>query len=104
MRYKAPRVRTVLVTPAYAKTFVTRDMDPQDSFISPLLEPETVAEAVVNQVLSGQSGYVGVSAAADLITFNLRSLHLWFQSHIRDGLDRTVKTPTVKHAWVNRDE
>lgn len=104
MRYKAPRVRTVLVTPAYAKTFVTRDMDPQDSFLSPLLEPETVAEAVVNQVLSGKSGYVGVSAAADAITFNLRSLPLWMQAFLRDGLDRTVKTPAVKHAWVNRDE
>lgn len=104
MRYKAPRVRTVLVTPAYAKTFVTRDMDPPSGFISPLLEPETVAEAIVNQVLSGQSGYVGVSATADLITFNLRSLPLWLQAFLRDGLDRTVKTPAIKHAWVNRDE
>ncbi|CRG90473.1 Estradiol 17-beta-dehydrogenase 11 [Talaromyces islandicus] len=105
MRYRAPRVRTVLVTPAYAKTFVTRDMDPQNSFVSPLLEPETVAEAVVNQVLSGQSGYVGVSAAADLVTFNLRCLPLWIQSSVRDGLNRTIKTParlpeTVQASFV----
>ncbi|KAH8695961.1 short chain dehydrogenase/reductase family protein [Talaromyces proteolyticus] len=102
-RYKAPRVRTILVTPAYAKTFVTRDMDPEDGFLSPLLEPETVAEAVVNQVLTGKSGYVGVSAAANFITFNLRSMPLWFQSLLRDRLDRTIKTPLVKHPWVRNE-
>ena len=94
----------MLVTPAYAKTFVTRDMEPNDSFLSPLLEPETVAEGIVNQVLSGKSGYVGVSATSDLITFNLRSMPLWIQSFLRDSLNKTVKTPAVKHTWVNRDE
>ncbi|EEA25947.1 hypothetical protein TMatcc_005802 [Talaromyces marneffei ATCC 18224] len=103
-RYNAPRVRTVLVTPAYAKTFVTRDMIPQDSFLSPLLEPETVAEAVVNQMLKGKSGYVGVSATADWITFNLRSMPMWIQTRLRDRLDRTVQAPEKKHPWISRDE
>ncbi|PCG98294.1 Short-chain dehydrogenase/reductase SDR [Penicillium occitanis (nom. inval.)] len=103
-RYNAPRVRTVLVTPAYAKTFVTRDMIPEDSFLSPLLEPETVAEAVVNQLLKGQSGYVGVSATANWFTFNLRSMPIWIQTSLRDRLDRTVQAPEKKHAWVSRDE
>lgn len=103
-RYHAPRVRTVLVTPAFAKTFVTRDLVPEDSFLSPLLEPETVAEAVVDQVLKGESGYVGVSASANWFTFNLRSMPLWFQTGLRDRLDKTTQSPEKKHAWVSRDE
>jgi hypothetical protein len=97
-------MRTVLVTPAYAKTFVTRDLIPENSFLSPLLEPETVAEAVVNQVLKGESGYVGVSATANWFTFNLRSMPMWIQTSLRDRLDRTVHAPEKKHAWVLRDE
>ncbi|EED21829.1 short chain dehydrogenase/reductase family protein [Talaromyces stipitatus ATCC 10500] len=103
-RYNAPRVRTVLVTPAFAKTFVTRDLIPEDSFLSPLLEPETVAEAVVDQVLKAESGYVGVSATANWFTFNLRSMPLWYQTGLRDRLDRTVQAPGKRHSWVKRDE
>lgn len=103
-RYNAPRVRTILVTPAFAKTFVTRDMIPKDTFLSPLLEPETVAEAIVNQMLKGQSGYVGVSASADWVTSTLRSMPFWYQTHARDSLDRNMRVPPTKHPWVEREE
>lgn len=104
IRYNAPRVRTVLVTPAFAKTFVTRDLIPEDSFLSPLLEPVTVAEAMVNQILKGESGYVGVSTTANWITSNIRSMPLWWQTGVRDRMGRSTETVKVKHSWVKREE
>ncbi|OKL60724.1 hypothetical protein UA08_04435 [Talaromyces atroroseus] len=103
IRYNAPRVRTVLVTPAFAKTFVTRDLIPEDSFLSPLLEPATVAEAMINQILKGESGYVGVGVTGNWFTSNLRSTPLWWQTGFRDWMGNTTKKPKTKHPWVQRE-
>jgi all-trans-retinol dehydrogenase (NAD+) len=104
IRYNAPKVRTVLVTPAFAKTFVTRDLIPEDSFLSPLLEPATVAEAMIDQILKGQSGYVGVGVTGNWFTSNLRSTPLWWQTGFRDWMGNTTKRPKEKHSWVQREE
>lgn len=57
-RYNAPRVRTVIVHPGHTRTALFKGFDQKADFIMPKLEPESVAEAVVRQVLSGRSGQV----------------------------------------------
>lgn len=56
--YGADRIRTVVVHPAHIKTALFKGFDQHSSFLTPSLHPQTVAEAVVRQVLSGQSGQV----------------------------------------------
>lgn len=56
--YGADRVRTVVVHPAHIKTALFKGFDQHRSFLMPSLHPQTVAEAVVRQVISGQSGQV----------------------------------------------
>src|SRR5690606_32561393 len=42
-RYNAPRVRTILVTQSFTKTYLARELHSEDTFMNPLLYPETVA-------------------------------------------------------------
>ncbi|OJJ30752.1 hypothetical protein ASPWEDRAFT_43685 [Aspergillus wentii DTO 134E9] len=90
-RYKAPRVRTVLVTPGFAQTTLIKDLTPEDSWIGPLLHPETVADQMVEQVLTGQSGHVNLPGSAGWIARCMRASPLWFQCAIRKRLERRVR-------------
>lgn len=56
--YGADRIRTVVVHPAHIKTALFKGFDQHSSFLTPSLHPQTVAEAVVRQVLSGHSGQI----------------------------------------------
>ncbi|ROT36823.1 NAD(P)-binding protein [Sodiomyces alkalinus F11] len=82
-RYAAKRVRTVLVTQGYAKTPLFQGWTPDSPFLMPALEPETVAEAVVDQVLSGRSGHVVVPGVAGTLASALRALPHWYQLRVR---------------------
>lgn len=99
-RYNAPRVRTVLVTPGFVRTFLARDLSPEDTFMSPLLAPESVSEAVVDQILTGESGYVGIPRTADSMSWVLRSTPSWLQNGLRDHLERFMQPPQQKNPWV----
>ncbi|KAL2872285.1 short chain dehydrogenase/reductase family protein [Aspergillus lucknowensis] len=90
-RYNAPRVRTVLITQGFAKTALIEKLTPEDTFLNPLLHPETVAENIVNQVLTGKSGHVIVPGATGWIAKCLRGFPLWFQHHIRLRLERLMR-------------
>jgi short-subunit dehydrogenase len=90
-RYNAPRVRTVLITQGFAKTALIANLTPEDTFLNPLLHPETVAENLVNQVLSGNSGHVLVPGATGWIAKSLRGFPLWFQHSIRLSLERLMR-------------
>ncbi len=57
-RLRAPRVRTVVVNQSFTKTAMFKGFQIGSRFLSPALEPETVAEAIVRQVLSGKSGQI----------------------------------------------
>jgi all-trans-retinol dehydrogenase (NAD+) len=84
--YAAPRVRTVLVTQSFVRTHLIRDIKPQDTFSNPLLAPETVAEAIVDQVLTGESGHVSVPRFLGPLLWQLRALLWWYQSRLRQQL------------------
>jgi NAD(P)-dependent dehydrogenase (short-subunit alcohol dehydrogenase family) len=90
-RYQAPRVRTVLVTQGFTRTALIANLTPEDTFVNPLLWPETVAERIVEQVLSGESGHVLVPGAAGSIAQRLRGYPLWFQHSLRCRLERLMR-------------
>lgn len=77
-RYKAPRIRTVLVSQGYTKTPLFQGYQNDSPFLMPTLEPETVAEAVVKQVLSGHSGHILIPGFSGVLTA-LRGLPHWMQ-------------------------
>ncbi|KAJ5903577.1 short chain dehydrogenase/reductase family protein [Penicillium tannophilum] len=91
-RYHAPRVRTVLVTQSFTRTTLIDSLTPEDTFINPLLHPETVAEGLVNQVLKGESGHVLLPGSAGFISQRLRGYPLWFQHMLRCRLERLIRT------------
>lgn len=92
-RYKAPRVRTVLVTPGFTRTTLINVLTPEDSFIGPLLYPETVAEGIVSRVISGESGHFNVPGTSGAVARYLRALPVWFQTGMRNRLERSVRGP-----------
>lgn len=81
-RYDATKVRTVIVHPGHTKTALFAGYDQQTDFMMPALEPETVADAVVEQVLTGRSGRVVVPATGTMLAA-LRTLPDWYSVRMR---------------------
>lgn len=81
-RYNAPKVRTVSVHQGYTKTALFRGYNNTKDFLMPTLEPETVAEAIVRQVLSGRSGQVICPPLAKGLPL-LAFLPHWIQENMR---------------------
>lgn len=77
-RYNAPRVRTVVVNQGYTKTPLFQGYNNESTFMLPTLEPETVAEKIVRQVLSGKSGQVICPTMAVGLTGFAATPH-WYQ-------------------------
>lgn len=95
-RYKAPGVRTILVTQSFTKTYLSRNMNTEDTFANPLLHPETVAEHIVRQILTGSSGYINIPGSAGLIAGHLRSFPHWFQHLFRNRLEKFMRPPALR--------
>ncbi|KAI0594308.1 hypothetical protein F4775DRAFT_574237 [Biscogniauxia sp. FL1348] len=57
-RYSAPKVRTIVVNPGYTKTPLFAGYKETWPFLAPALEPESVADAICEQIFSGRSGQV----------------------------------------------
>lgn len=86
-RYGAPKVRTVSVHQGYTKTPLFEGYNNTKGFLLPTLEPETVAEAVVRQVLTGRSGQLILPALASALPA-LAALPHWYQHRMRaEGAD-----------------
>ncbi|RHZ67749.1 short chain dehydrogenase/reductase family protein [Aspergillus thermomutatus] len=90
-RYHAPRVRTVLLTQGFTQTALIGRLTPEDTWFNPLLKPGTVAEELVRQILTGNSGHVVVPGSAGWIARNLRSFPPWFQHSLRLRLERLMR-------------
>lgn len=80
--YKAPRVRTVVVHPGHTKTALFTGYNQRTDFLMPQLQPETVADAVVQQVLAGRSGRV-VIPGTGMILAALRAMPDWYTAPLR---------------------
>ncbi|KAF3360585.1 hypothetical protein VdG1_01545 [Verticillium dahliae VDG1] len=90
-RYKAPRVRTVLVNQGYTKTALFTGYNQDTPFLMPALEPETVAEAIVRQILTGRSGQVIVPGAGASLA-GLRAYPHWWQVRLRAQSEKLMSS------------
>ncbi|ROW11332.1 hypothetical protein VMCG_01220 [Cytospora schulzeri] len=81
-RYGANKVRTVVVNQGYTRTSLFEGYNNEASFLLPTLEPETVAEAIVRQVLTGKSGQVIAPALASGFSA-FASMPHWYQYGVR---------------------
>ncbi|KAF7115350.1 hypothetical protein CNMCM5793_002166 [Aspergillus hiratsukae] len=91
-RYHAPRVRTVLLTQGFTQTALIGRLTPEDTWFNPLLRAETVAEELVSQILTGNSGHVVVPGSSGWLARNVRSFPPWFQHSLRSRLERLMRT------------
>jgi len=81
-RYNAPRVRTVLVNQGYTTTPLFKGYHNDSPFLMPALEPATVAEAIVRQVLSGKSNQLLLPSFANTLPV-LAGMPHWYQTRLR---------------------
>ena len=81
-RYNAPRVRTVIVNQGFTKTPLFTGYYNDSPFLMPALEPATVAEAIVRQVLSGTSNQLLLPAFANTLPA-LAAMPHWYQNRLR---------------------
>lgn len=76
--------RTVLVNQGYTRTALFDGFRAKKSFLVPALEPETVADAIVRQVLAGESGHVLLPEFFGNLLSALRAWPHWCMS-VRGG-------------------
>ncbi|KAI9904867.1 hypothetical protein N3K66_001396 [Trichothecium roseum] len=94
-RKGASRVRTVMVHPGHTTTELFRGYDQGTAFFMPEQHPESVAEAVVRQVLAGRSGTVVHPPVGSFLS-GLRAMPEWYQSRVRAGGEAYM------HKWSGR--
>ncbi|RDW66382.1 putative estradiol 17-beta-dehydrogenase 11 [Coleophoma cylindrospora] len=82
-RYKAPNVRTTLITPSWIRTPMIAPLLAEPSFRDPVLEPEVVSNAIVDQVLSGNSGHIILPKSMNILSC-IRGWPSWIQESIRN--------------------
>jgi all-trans-retinol dehydrogenase (NAD+) len=82
-RYNAPKVRTVLVTQGYTKTPLFEGFKNGAPFLLPSLEPETVAEEIVEKMLGGRSGHLVLPETGSILA-GFRGWASWFQHVARN--------------------
>ncbi|KAL9100474.1 MAG: hypothetical protein Q9187_009360 [Circinaria calcarea] len=91
-RYHAPKVRTLCICPSWARTKLTYGFVNDTSWLSPTLEPETIAEAVVERILGGKSGVVVLPRTHEWLGSMIRSRAEWVQVILRDTTKDAVMT------------
>jgi short-subunit dehydrogenase len=87
--YKAPAVRTVLLCQGYTRTALFQGFHDRDRFLSYPLDPGTVADAIVEAVLKGQSDHI-VLPVANSILAGVRNWPLWMQVLMRNDFKKLM--------------
>ena len=88
-RYNAPKVRTVLVNQGYTTTPLFKGFYNNSPFLMPSLHPETVAEAIVKQILKGESNQLILPAFANTLSM-VAALPHWYQVRLREKNHRLM--------------
>ena len=91
-RYKAPRVRTLCICPSWARTKLAAGVTNKSTFLSPTLEPGTIADAVVQGVLEGKSGLVHLPRVHQWFGGTVRGWPWWLQVGMRNKSSDAMKT------------
>lgn len=110
-RYNAPDVRTTVVNPTWIRTPLIRELTAHPKFKDPVLEPEEVTTAIVEQVLSGRGGQLVLPARMSFLS-GIRGWPLWMSDGLRnkasdvakslEGLDfGAVKKDRDPERWAN---
>ncbi|KAF1997338.1 NAD(P)-binding protein [Amniculicola lignicola CBS 123094] len=87
-RYGCPQVKTSLVYPSWTKTrLITAIEKGIRKSRAPVMEPNDVAEAMVNQIVAARSGHIYLGPS---ILASLRALPTWLQEFVRDRLAQIV--------------
>ncbi|KND94806.1 Short-chain dehydrogenase/reductase family 16C member 6 [Tolypocladium ophioglossoides CBS 100239] len=89
-RYNAPKVRTVSVHPGHTRTALFKGFSQGADFLLPRLEPDSGAEAVVRQVLTGRSGHVILPEAGGSLAA-LRAYPDWYSIRLRARVQGNMK-------------
>ena len=88
-KYDAPKVRTAVIILGHTKTPLFQGYNNDSKFLVPTLEPQTVAEAIVKQVLTGRSGQVIIPGFGALMAF-LRGFPHWMQLNVRSDGEKAM--------------
>ncbi|KAH8891195.1 NAD(P)-binding protein [Thozetella sp. PMI_491] len=83
--YKAPHVRSSIFHPSWIKTPLLEPLLELRKFNDALLEPDFVANAVVDHVRKGESGQVILPTTIGFVLRSLKSLPLWLQEGVRNS-------------------
>ncbi|KHO00050.1 NAD(P)-binding domain protein [Metarhizium album ARSEF 1941] len=89
-RYNASRVRTITVHPGHTQTALFAGFNQGNSFVLPMLHPDSIAEAVVKQVLTGRSGTVVLPETGSMLSW-LRALPDWYGIRVRSKAQGSMK-------------
>ncbi|KAF5980035.1 hypothetical protein FBULB1_5435 [Fusarium bulbicola] len=89
-RYNAPKVRTVIVHPGPTNTALFKGYYQNTDFLMPPLAPESVADAVVSQVLTGRSGHVVIPGTGTILAA-LRMQPDWYAIPVRAKAEAYMK-------------
>ncbi|TVY82773.1 Dehydrogenase [Lachnellula suecica] len=90
-RYNADMVRTTIVHPTWVRTPLIASLIAKNDFTEFTLEPETVAAAVVKQVLSGYGAQLVLPGRFTLVPL-IRGMPSWLQEFMRNGVANVIKT------------
>jgi len=82
-RYGAKKVRTTIVHPSWVRTPMIGDLAASPNLKSSVLEPETVVDAIVKQLLSGKGGQLILPVPLSRLS-GLRGFPSWMQESIRN--------------------
>ena len=75
----------MVINQGYTKTPLFQGYNNDSKFLVPTMEPETVAEAIAKQVLTGKSGQVIIPGFGNILTL-FRGFPHWYQLKTRsDG-------------------
>jgi all-trans-retinol dehydrogenase (NAD+) len=88
-RYKAPKIRTILVTQGYTRTPLFEGFRQDPHFLFPTLEPETVAEEIVDKVLKGRSAHIVMPETASMM-LGFRGWAHWLQHGLRNRGNKSM--------------
>ncbi|GFF97936.1 hypothetical protein IFM53868_09561 [Aspergillus udagawae] len=82
-RYDATRVRTTVIHPTWIRTPLIDELLRKPGFNDIVLEPETVAETVVKQVLRGESAQIVLPGRLSWLLTTLRGFPSWLQEGVK---------------------
>jgi all-trans-retinol dehydrogenase (NAD+) len=87
-RYKAPQIKTTIVYPNWTRTrMITSLENGIKAAFAPIVEPDVVAKAMVEQIIAARSGQVILGPR---LTASIRAMPIWLQEVIRDRVANIV--------------